>query len=140
MDDSPEARLGESWVSGVVLLVWDSVLSGARDIHDGHNVVLQEFAHQLDQEDGASDGMPILPTRYMYVAWARVLGHDFDELVRDRRHHHRDVIDQYGATNPAEFVAVVTEAFIETPRQLRTKHPALYVASPFERRDYAHAG
>ncbi len=126
VDANPEARLGESWVSGVVVLVWDSVLSGARDIHDGHNVVLHEFAHQLDQEDGASDGLPILPHRSMHVAWARVLGHDFDELVREKSEHHREVIDQYGATNAAEFFAVVTEAFFEKPRQLRTKHAALY--------------
>ena len=126
VDTSPQARLGESWVSGVVLLVWDSVLAGARDIHDGHNVVLHEFAHQLDQEDGVSDGLPILPQRSMHVAWARVLGHDFDELVREKQHHHRDVIDKYGATNAAEFFAVVTEAFFEKSIQLRTKHPELY--------------
>ncbi|MEO7361882.1 MAG: M90 family metallopeptidase, partial [Gemmatimonadaceae bacterium] len=71
VDDNPEARLGESWVSGVVVLVWDSVLSGAGDIQDGHNVVLHEFAHQLDQEDGASDGLPILQHRSMYADWAR---------------------------------------------------------------------
>ena len=122
----PQARLGESWISGVVVLVWDSVLSGARDVHDGHNVVLHEFAHQLDQEDGASDGAPHLPQRSMYVAWARVLGHDFDELVRQTQRRHRGVIDAYGATNPAEFFAVVTETFFEKPRQLRAKHPELY--------------
>ncbi len=126
VDASPEARLGESWVSGVVVLVWDSVLAGTRDMHDAHNVVLHEFAHQLDQEDGASDGLPILPHRSMHVAWARVLGHDFDELVRETSHHHRDVINRYGATNAAEFFAVVTEAFFEKSKQLRTKHPALY--------------
>ncbi len=126
VDGDPQARLGESWVSGVVVLVWDSVLAGASDIHDGHNVVLHEFAHQLDQESGAGDGAPILPRRSMYVAWARVLGHDFDQLVHETQHHHRDVIDQYGATNAAEFFAVVTETFFEKPRHLRAKHPALY--------------
>jgi MtfA peptidase len=126
VDADSQARLGESWVSGVVVLVWDSVLAGAADVHDGHNVVLHEFAHQLDQESGAGDGAPILPRRSMYVAWARVLGHDFDELVWETRHRHREVIDQYGATNPAEFFAVVTETFFEKPLQLRTRHPALY--------------
>ena len=62
----------------------------------------------------------------MYVAWARVLGHDFDKLVRDVEHHHRTLIDRYGATNPAEFFAVVTETFFEKPRQLRASHPELY--------------
>ena len=127
IDDAPQARLGESWARDVLVLAWDSVLSGASDIHDGHNVVLHEFAHQLDQENGAGDGAPLLSRRSMYVAWARVLGHEFDQLVRDTAHHHRTLIDQYGATNPAEFFAVVTETFFEKPRALRTKHPALYL-------------
>jgi Mlc titration factor MtfA (ptsG expression regulator) len=126
IEDGPQARLGESWTRDLVVLAWDSVLSGAADIHDGHNVVLHEFAHQLDQESGAGDGAPPLARRSMYVAWARVLGHDFDELVRETQHHHREVIDRYGATNPAEFFAVVTETFFEKPRQLRSKHPELY--------------
>jgi Mlc titration factor MtfA (ptsG expression regulator) len=126
IEDGPQARLGESWTRDLVVLAWDNVLSGAADIHDGHNVVLHEFAHQLDQESGAGDGAPPLPRRSMYVAWARVLGHDFDELVRETQHHHREVLDQYGATNPAEFFAVATETFFEKPLQLRTKHPELY--------------
>jgi MtfA peptidase len=134
--EGPQARLGESWARDVVVLAWDSVLSGAADIHDGHNVVLHEFAHQLDQEGGAGDGAPALPRRSMYVAWARVLGHDFDQLVRDVTHHHRTLIDRYGATNPAEFFAVVTETFFEKPRELRARHPELYeLLKEFYRQD-----
>jgi Mlc titration factor MtfA (ptsG expression regulator) len=137
-DETPQARLGESWSRDVVVLAWDSVVSGASDIHDGHNVVLHEFAHQLDQEDGVGDGAPILPRRSMYLAWTRVLGHDFDQLVRDTQRHHRSLIDGYGATNPAEFFAVVTETFFEKPRQLRTKYPELYLQlQQFYRQDPA---
>jgi Mlc titration factor MtfA (ptsG expression regulator) len=79
--------------------------------------------------------------RSMYVAWARVLGHDFDQLVRDTEQHHRTLIDQYGATNPAEFFAVVTETFFEKPRQLRAKHPELYLQlRQFYRQDPAELG
>jgi Mlc titration factor MtfA (ptsG expression regulator) len=124
--DGAEARLGESWRRDVVVLAWDSVLFGAADIHDGHNVVLHEFAHQLDQEDGTGDGAPVLPRRSMYVAWARVLGREFDQLVHDAERNHRSLIDRYGATNPAEFFAVATETFFEKPRQLRAKHQDLY--------------
>jgi MtfA peptidase len=135
--EGPQARLGESWARDVVVLAWDSVLSGAADIHDGHNVVLHEFAHQLDQESGGG-GVPTLPRRSMYVAWARVLGHDFDQLVRDAAHHHRTLIDRYGATNPAEFFAVVTETFFEKPRQLGSRHPELYLLlKEFYRQDPA---
>jgi len=126
VSDGVQARLGESWDRDVLVLAWDSVLSGAADIHDGHNVVLHEFAHQLDQESGSGDGLPALPRRSMYVAWARVLGHDFEELVSAIAHHHRTLLDHYGATNPAEFFAVATETFFEKPGQLRAKHPQLY--------------
>jgi Mlc titration factor MtfA (ptsG expression regulator) len=139
--EGPEARLGESWARDVVVLAWDSVLSGAADIHDGHNVVLHEFAHQLDQENSGASGVPVLPRRSMYVAWARVLGHDFDQLVRNVAHHHRTLIDRYGATNPAEFFAVVTETFFEKPGQLRSRHPELYLQlKEFYRQDPATLG
>jgi Mlc titration factor MtfA (ptsG expression regulator) len=126
VDDEPQARLGESWVRDAVVLAWDSARAGAADEHDGHNVVLHEFAHQLDQETGAGNGAPVLPRRSMYVAWARVLGREFDQLVHDATLHHRTLLDQYGATNPAEFFAVATEAFFERPLDLRARHPELY--------------
>ncbi|WP_437965622.1 M90 family metallopeptidase [Sorangium sp. So ce260] len=120
------ARLGESWSRGAVVLAWDGVLAGAADVSDGHNLVLHEFAHQLDQEEGPADGAPELPERSMYAAWARILGREYERLLRDEASLKRTVIDPYGATNPAEFFAVVTEAFFEKPRKLRAKHPELY--------------
>jgi Mlc titration factor MtfA (ptsG expression regulator) len=36
------------------------------------------------------------------------------------------VLDEYGATDPAEFFAVATECFFEKPVQLQSKHPELY--------------
>ena len=65
--EGDSVRLGESWHHGAVVLSWDDVLRGASDIHDGHNVVLHEFAHQLDQEGGEAHGSPILPRRSMYI-------------------------------------------------------------------------
>jgi Mlc titration factor MtfA (ptsG expression regulator) len=124
--EADEVRLGESWHHGIVVLAWDSVLSGVHDARDGHNVVLHEFAHQLDQEDGSSDGAPPLPTRSMYASWARVLGADYAQLQNDELMNRGTVIDKYGAKNPAEFFAVVTEAFFEKPRQLAARHPELY--------------
>ena len=65
--EGEQARLGEAWTGGVVVLSWDDVRAGASDIHDGHNVVLHEFAHQLDQEDGVrrrgTDPRPPQPVR-----------------------------------------------------------------------------
>ena len=84
------ARLGEAWKEGVVVLSWDDVRRGASDLHDGHNVVLHEFAHQLDQQDGTADGAPILEHRSRYVTWARVLGADYEQLRRDTEQGRRD--------------------------------------------------
>lgn len=128
--EGSEARLGES-ARGTVVLAWDDVLHGARLTHDGHNVVLHELAHQLDQEDGAADGAPILDRRSAYGAWAEVLG-QYAALVESVERQRKSDLDEYGATNPAEFFAVVTEAFFERPRELARKHPALYA----QLRDY----
>lgn len=124
--EGDSARLGEAWQSGVVVLSWDDVLHGARDLRDGHNVVLHEFAHQLDQQDGSANGAPILEHRSRYVTWARVLGEEYEQLRRDAQRGRKSVLDDYGATNPAEFFAVATECFFEKPVQLERKHPALY--------------
>lgn len=121
-----QPRLGESWKQGAIVLSWDDVRSGAADIHDGHNVVFHEFAHQLDAEDGEADGAPVLSDRSMYLAWARVFGEEYARLQRDIEHGQETLLDRYGATNPAEFFAVATEFFFEKPRQLKEKLPQLY--------------
>jgi MtfA peptidase len=126
VQEGETVRLGEAWKDGVVVLSWDDVSRGASDLHDGHNVVLHEFAHLLDQEDGSADGAPILEHRSQYVTWARVLSDEFDQLRRDTELGRTDVLDGYGATNPAEFFAVATECFFEKPIQLRQKHPQFY--------------
>ncbi|NOX97719.1 MAG: zinc-dependent peptidase [Nitrospirae bacterium] len=120
------ARLGESWSNGALVLAWDHVKQESMDIEDRHNVVLHEFAHQLDQEDGRADGAPILEQRSSYVAWARILSREYGELLQKVETQHQDVIDSYGATNPAEFFAVITETFFKNPEKLNRKHPELY--------------
>ncbi len=124
--EGQSARLGESWTTGVVVLSWDDVQAGASDIHDGHNLVLHEFAHQLDREDGAINGTPLLEQRSQYLAWGRVLTAEFERLQRDSQLGRATVLDDYGATDPAEFFAVATECFFEKPRTLKKRHPALY--------------
>ena len=126
MAEGLQPRLGESWTRGAVVLSWDDVLSGAADIHDGHNVVFHEFAHQLDAQDGAMDGAPILSDHSMYATWARVLGTEYERLQQDTALGRETLLDQYGATNPAEFFAVATEFFFEKPRKLRQQLPQLY--------------
>lgn len=121
-----QIRLGEAWRRGPIVLSWDSVLRGAHDPNDGHNVVFHEFAHNLDQEDGASDGAPLLGRRSRYKSWARVLSGEFAKLQAATEHGSKTLLDQYGASNPAEFFAVLTEAFFEKPEALKREHPELY--------------
>ncbi len=90
------------------------------------NVVYHEFAHQLDQEDGVADGTPILKNRSSYVSWTRVLSTEYDNLIRKKKRNRKTILSKYGATNPAEFFAVVSEAFFEKPDQLNKKKPELY--------------
>ena len=124
--EGKSARLGESWQHGPVVLAWDSITGGARNVQDGQNVVLHEFSHQLDQEDGDADGVPILDNRSSYRTWAAVLGEEYDTLQDQTEHRRRSVIRHYGATNPAEFFAVATETFFEKPNQMHKKAPDLY--------------
>jgi hypothetical protein len=131
-DRRSRARLGESWQAGAVVLAWDAALAGAADAMDGQNVVLHEFAHQLDQENGMADGIPPLggpgfvKRRGRYTAWARILGGEFKQLKSALEQNLETVLNDYGAKNPAEFFAVATECFFEKPRQLKERHPELY--------------
>ncbi|MGH7327900.1 MAG: zinc-dependent peptidase, partial [Polyangiaceae bacterium] len=124
--ESDQVRLGESHQRGIVVLSWDAILRGGQDEKDAHNVVLHEFAHQLDQEDGDADGAPVLENRADYKSWAHVFLAEYETLVREAETGARTDIDSYGATNPAEFFAVVTEAFFEQPEKLAKNHPRLY--------------
>lgn len=109
-----------------MVLSWDDVLYDAAEQEEGCNVVFHEFAHQLDDENGPADGVPPLPDRSMYDDWARVLNREYEQLRDDVKHHRKTLIDEYGATNPAEFFAVVTETFFCLPVQLKKRHPELY--------------
>src|SRR2546426_38679 len=122
---APDRLIGESWGDGVVVISWDDAVRGARNPGDGDNVVWHEFAHQLDAEDGVSDGAPILPPNALRT-WGGVLSEEYERLRRDAEHGRPSALDEYGATNKAEFFAVATESFFEKPVQLEREHPELY--------------
>jgi MtfA peptidase len=92
----------------------------------GKNLVLHEFAHLLDMEDGAADGTPVLAERSRYDSWTRVMEDEYQRLRRQSILRQYTVLDDYGATNAAEFFAVATEAFFEKPGLLQRHHPELY--------------
>lgn len=121
----PVPLLGQH-VRGVVVLSWDSVMRGTAGGEDGDNVVLHEFAHELDIENGDVDGVPLLEAPSSTREWARVLQRRFEELRRAVEADEPSVLNIYGATNRAEFFAVVTEAFFERPGVVLQHFPDLY--------------
>ncbi|SHI81445.1 hypothetical protein SAMN02745181_0957 [Rubritalea squalenifaciens DSM 18772] len=126
MHGAEDVRLGESWGTGSVVLSWNSVVAGGRNPEDGHDVAIHEFAHQLDQRDGAGDGVPVLSSTGLYREWAAVFRPAFEQLQARVEKGKRGVMDDYGAENPAEFFAVATETFYEKPEQLAKAYPDLF--------------
>ncbi|MEJ7799546.1 MAG: M90 family metallopeptidase [Ilumatobacter sp.] len=121
---------------GPVLLDWRTVERQLSDPDRGVNVVYHEFAHKLDQLDGAADGMPPLPTTDDESAWVQTLGTNFRRL---RRRGSDGLIRGYGATNPAEYFAVTSEVFFTRPVELLAQHARVYRRlADFYRQDPAH--
>ncbi len=117
---------GESWTHGQIVLSWEDVLAGAAIDNDGRNVVIHEFAHQLDQVKGYANGAPWLGSRHRYPRWSQVMHAEYARLQQQISIGEPSLLNQYGATSPAEFFAVVSEVFFEQPREMEAAHPALY--------------
>jgi len=117
---------GQSWQRGQVIVAWDAVRDGAAEPHDGANVVMHEFAHQLDQDTGAANGAPYVGRGALQQAWAGVMNQEFDALQLRLARAEPGLIEPYAATSPAEFFAVTTELFFEQPQALAAERPALY--------------
>jgi len=126
VSESNEVRAGESWSRGEVVFSWEDVVRDTMAPDHGSNVVLHEFTHQLDQEDGSVDGVPVLKRSSGYDGWAKIFRREYKQLRLALRQRRATVIDPYGATNPAEFFAVSTETFYCIPEQMQQEHPELY--------------
>jgi Mlc titration factor MtfA (ptsG expression regulator) len=109
-----------------VVLSWKDTLVGAKIPDDGHNVVIHEFAHQLDQENGRANGAPILGAGQSYQSWSDIFSSQFEILKKQAKTGAPSLFDYYGATNPAEFFAVASEVFFEQSKQFSQQHPKLY--------------
>lgn len=119
-------RTGESWARGPVVLSWAHSRRGALDDTDGHNVVFHEFAHQLDDLSGHTDGVPPLGKGQSFVEWERAFLDAFENHARNVEHGHKTVIDAYGAEGHEEFFAVAVELFFERPKALKREAPQIY--------------
>ena len=118
--------IGESWNIGKIVLSWQDTVAGAEIPDDGRNVVIHEFAHQLDQEDGFANGAPILGKEQNYQCWSDVFSAQFNLLQQQALSGVPSLFDHYGATNPAEFFAVASEVFFEQGLLLDKYYPELY--------------
>jgi Mlc titration factor MtfA (ptsG expression regulator) len=123
-----EDRAGESWDLGPVVLSWDDVLDGLSADAVGYNVVLHEFTHQLDLENGDVDGVPKLSSEEEYQVWSEGFNDAYDRFIADVDAGRRTKLDEYGAEGPPEFFAVTVEAFFEMPADLKSTYPRVYEA------------
>lgn len=137
--ESEEPRSGEAWYRGPVVLTWSEVLAGGAGDTYGSNLVLHEFSHQLDMQNGhEADGVPPLHSRDKYQQWERVMAAEHDSLIDDCQDGRSTLLDCYGTLNRAEFFAVSTECFFGEPQDLSYRHPELYeVLCDYYRQDPA---
>ena len=132
------AVVGQAFMHGTVILVWNEVRRDVSHPQSGHNVVYHEFAHILDMFDGRADGTPILADREQYRAWAEVCTRVFYDLREKVEQGKKTFLNRYGALNEAEFFAVASEYFFERPRQMQERRAELYeVLKGFYRQDPA---
>lgn len=127
VEEEETLRAGESWGrAGQLILAWGTIAWDLDRWRDGHNVIFHEFAHQLDLGDGAMNGVPKLPRPQDYDHWRSVFTAEYQQLLSQLQNSLPTVIDPYGATNPAEFFAVVTETFFENGEKLQLHHQQLH--------------
>jgi len=119
-----EILSGESWHRGTVILSWQDIEFDMKNIYDGRNVIYHEFAHQIDTTAGFGDSSAVLKTNAGFIKWSRVLYKNYLQLKNSDEY---SILDEYGATNPAEFFAVSTECFLEKPTEMKQVHPELYM-------------
>ncbi len=128
--------IGQAFHQGPLVLVWDAVLHGGRHPGLGYNVVYHEFAHKLDMLDGAADGTPPLKDRAEYRDWVKICSREYLRLKRDIEKGKPTFLDDYGATDEAEFFAVATEQFFDQPLLMIKHAPDLYrVLKEYYRQD-----
>jgi hypothetical protein len=119
--EGEECRSGEYVADGALVLSWQDVLMAGSDDDGAYNVIIHEFAHQIDDQYGISAGRA-------EEDLGRALERDYHQLQHAAAHRRHTLFDPYGAGSRAEFFAVVTECFFENPRPFQQQHPGLYTA------------
>ena len=134
--DAPDSNIagmvGTGPMAGKMVLSQPALHSGFKNSRDKQNVGIHEFVHLIDMADGECDGYPERLKEYAFsIPWFALAEHKIGEIYNKKSN-----INDYGATNRAEFLAVATEYFFERPKMLKNKHPKLFTAlSEFYRQD-----
>ena len=124
--ETDEERQGESWSAGALVISWEDALADIEDPESGCNVMIHEFAHQLDEEELSGEGVPALDSRAAYRAWHEVFSREYEAHCDAVDRGRRTLLDEYAAESPAEFFAVASETFFLLPLDLRMRHSDLY--------------
>ena len=113
---------GEAWPGGPVILSWQDVELGAA----GYNVVIHEFAHKLHMSRGDMDDFPLPHAHMDRERWLAAWDGAYEEFCAEVDRGVDTVIDPYASEQPAEFFAVLSEAFFTLPQAVRSIYPELY--------------
>ncbi len=122
-----DARIGESWERGPLILSWTDAVPGAAPYGEGSNVVIHEIAHKLDQVDGLTNGCPPLHPGMDRGTWQHDFQDAYDALGQAVGSGRATWIDPYAAEAPEEFFAVLSEHFFTAPDAVMELVPAVYV-------------
>ena len=128
MHHAVEPASGESWLGGPVILSWEDTVAAmaGTEISQGYNVVIHEFAHKLDMLNGEANGFPPIHPDMSQQAWSEAFSKAYADFCRSIDEGEMMEIDPYAAESPAEFFAVISEAFFEIPLSVRIHFPAVY--------------
>jgi Mlc titration factor MtfA (ptsG expression regulator) len=114
--------IGTGAYQNMMVLSKQGLREGFKDAGDRNNTAVHEFVHLIDKTDGAIDGIPELMIPREYISsWRDLMQNEIQQIM-----NYRSDINPYGATNQAEFFAVVSEYFFERPDLLKVNHPELY--------------
>jgi len=122
-----QALVGESWLRGPIVLSWEDIERDRARLHEGHNVIIHEIAHKLDMLNGSANGFPPLHNDMDIAQWTSSLETAYQALVKRIEHHHHAWLNEYAATSPAEFFAVMSEYFFCAPELLQAHFAEVYV-------------
>ena len=115
---------GEAWLQGPVILSWDDTAQAGYE--DGYNLVIHEFAHKLDMQNGRANGFPPLHDGMDSAEWTNAFSDGFNRFQALCETGEDVGIDCYAATSPAEYFAVLSEIFFEQPEVLVERFEDVY--------------